>query len=113
MKFKVMRAYIIGPENGKSGAGVAFDERPGDGVGSSMAWKNRWMVNDALVHRCINNFHRDELRAERHHVQCRIHRFVLLEDAVQDLSLLAPGLEFEHRYSIFLSNRCCQFKFKC
>ena len=101
------RIYVISPENGESGRGIALDEGPGDGIGSAMSGQDGRMVDDALVQRLVDHLHRDELRTERHHVQVGVHRFVLLVDLGTDLALQTPRFQLENGHSILLADRRC------
>lgn len=69
---------------------------PGDGVGTAMSWKNRRMVDDALVFGGLDDLHRNELGAEGQNVERRIDGPILFEHGGNDDTLLPPRFKFEH-----------------
>lgn len=82
---------------------------PGDGICTSVPGQNGRMVDDALVFRVIDHFHRDELRAERQYVQIGTDRLVLFEHFGNDLALLPPRLELEDGHTILTGRRSCMY----
>ena len=84
---------------------------PIDSGCTAMPRQNGRMIYDWALLWVINDIRRDELWAERHHIELSADRLVLTDYLWDGLTFSSPTREFEHFDAIaFSSSRCCTQK---